>query len=333
MGGNWGQIVRFSRWRRIHRALIPSNTGTTTMTDGVKGIWALIAACSIWGLSPLFYKLVVHVPPTEVLAHRTMWSCVFFACILLLQGRLGRVPTLLRSHFWVLVVAAMMISVNWFLFIYAVQVGRTVEASLGYYIFPLCAVGLGAVVFGERLSWVQWVCVGLAATAVIVLTVGLQVVPVISLILATTFATYGLIKKRLNAGPVESVTAEVVIILPISLGWLLWLHFVGSGAEGFADTKTLLLLVLSGPLTGGPLILFSYASRRVRMATIGLVQYLNPTLQFICAVIVFGELFTLWHMIAFGLIWTALAVYSGQALAQDRAARKAATTSSTVPQS
>ncbi|MBM7066879.1 EamA family transporter RarD [Actibacterium sp. 188UL27-1] len=295
----------------------------------VQGLLAMVGACLIWGLSPLYYKLLDHVPATEVLAHRTLWSGVFFAAVLLIQRRLREVPNLLRHGAGLIVLAAVMISVNWFLFIWSVQVGRTIEASLGYYIFPLVAVVLGAGAFGERLGRVQWIAVGLAAAAVLTLILGLAVVPVISLALAITFGIYGLLKKRLSAGPVVSVTAEVAVLLPLAMAWLAVLHGQGGGVFGRSVQDTGVLM-LSGVLTAGPLILFSYATRRVQMATIGLVQYLNPTLQFGCAVVVFQEPFTRWHALAFAMIWIALAIYSGQAIWSGRKASSNAATVGTT---
>ena len=184
--------------------------------------------------------------------------------------------------------------------------------------------------FTSGLSAVKWLSVGLAGFAVLVLTVGLGAAPWISLALATTFGLYGLIKKRTAAGPVVSVTVEVLVLAPLALIWLIGVHQAGwSGLTGRSggvfghDLSDSLILMLSGPLTAGPLILFSYASRRITMATLGLVQYLNPTLQFLCAVLIFREPFSTWHGIAFGLIWVALAIYSAEALRQDRAARRA----------
>jgi chloramphenicol-sensitive protein RarD len=200
-----------------------------------------------------------------------------------------------------------MISVNWFLFIYAVGVGRTVEASLGYYIFPLVAVAIGALVLRERLDRWQRVAVALAAIAVLVLTVGLGAPPWISLTLATTFGVYGLLKRWVEAGPVVSVTSEVLLFLPIALRLpRLGGHGPGAGALGPGPCAVRGL----GPLTAVPLMLFSYAAKRVRMATMGLIQYLNPSLQFACAILILNEIVTVWHMIAFPLIWLALAVYS-----------------------
>jgi chloramphenicol-sensitive protein RarD len=279
------------------------------MSDPVKGAIAMALACTIWGLSPLFYALLSHVPPLEVLAHRTFWSLLIFAGVLAVQGRLSALPAALDSprKFGLVALSTAMISVNWFLFIYAIGVGRTVEASLGYYIFPLVAVAIGALVLRERLDRWQRVAVALAAIAVLVLTVGLGAPPWISLTLAATFGVYGLLKRWVEAGPVVSVTSEVLLFLPIALFYLGWV----ATDRGLAlSAPDLALFVASGPLTAVPLMLFSYAAKRVRMATMGLIQYLNPSLQFACAILILNELVTVWHMIAFPLIWLALAVYS-----------------------
>lgn len=294
------------------------------MTDTHKGVLALVAACTIWGLSPLFYRALSDVAPLEVLAHRTLWSLTFFAVVLSVQNRLRALWAAVSSFASarVIALAAIMISTNWFLFIFSVQVGRATEASMGYYIFPLVAVLLGRVVLGETLSRAQWSAIALAAGAVLALTIGLSLVPWISLMLATTFGMYGLIKKRLDLGPVISVTAEVLILSPIAVAWLVHLHFGQGGVYGRDAVETALLMT-SGPLTALPLILFSYGARRLTMSTVGIVQYINPTLQFFCAVLIFGEPFGAIHMVAFALIWTALAIYSGSAFGQDRARRRA----------
>ncbi|WP_068112548.1 EamA family transporter RarD [Tropicimonas marinistellae] len=298
------------------------------MTDVRKGILAMVGACVIWGSSPIFFKALSHVSPAEILAHRTLWACLFFAGVLWVQGRFSQLPQLLAAAPGRVFLAAVMISVNWFVYIWAVHVGRAIEASLGYYIFPLVAVLLGAVVFGERLGRVQWLSVGLATLGVAVLTLGLGVVPIVSLVLATTFGLYGMFKKRLDAGPVVSVTGEVTLLAPIALAWMGWLY-LPTGAYPHAPATSAMLVISGVGFTAIPLMLFSYAARRVRLATVGLVQYLNPTLQFLCATVIFGEVFTIWHAAAFGLIWAALALYSGQALAADRAVRNKAMSAGT----
>jgi len=310
------------------------------MSDQTKGILAILAACIAWGLSPLFYHLLAHVPPGEVLAHRTIWSLVLFGGILAIQGRLAALKDCFADRGTVLILfsASVMIACNWGLFITSVQIGKVVEASLGYYIFPLVAVVMGWLVFQEKLSGIQKLCVGLAGIAVCTLSLGLGVPPWIALILATTFGTYSVLKKLLSLGPVVSVTGEVLILLPVALIWLLglWQGWWQEGARSPAihsmDMATTTLLILSGPMTATPLILFSYATRRIALSTIGIVQYLNPTLQFACAVVIFGELFTGWHAIAFGLIWTAVIIYSVNLLQSEKRARKAVKAASAVGQ-
>ena len=289
------------------------------MTDAQKGIAAALGANLIWGLSPLFWKHIAHVPPLEVFSHRTLWSAVLFGLLLAFQGRF-RVPLALlfsRKNWLAVVGAAFMVSINWSLYIYAVQINRVVEGSLGYFIFPLVAVMLGYLVYRERLSPGKWLAVGLAATGVVVLTLGLGVAPWISLTLAFSFGLYGLIKKSLDAGPVVSVTAEVMVIAPFSLIWLAgvtldgWTDFSGRSGGYFGHSVSdSVFLIISGLVTALPLILFSYASRRVSYATVGLMQYSNPTMQFLLAAFVFGEAITQTHIFAFSLIWGALLVYS-----------------------
>ncbi|MCI2393370.1 EamA family transporter RarD [Aliiroseovarius sediminis] len=301
------------------------------MGDTIKGVCAIICACLVWGSSPLYYKLLEHVPPLELLCHRTLWSLAIFGVLLSLQGRLGQVGALLRGRTAFLVaLAALVISINWGGFILSVQIGMVVEASLGYFIFPLLMVVFGRLFFGELITTGKATALALATVAVTTLTLGLGVAPWLSFLLGGTFATYGVIKKTVIAGPIVSVTTEVLILAPLAVIWLLGTHFAGwegivgrNGAVFGTDLWDSMLLVASGLITAVPLVLFSYASRRLALSTVGLVQYLNPSLQFTFAVSVLGETVTVWHMIAFPLIWLALAIYSAEAFRQDRASRRA----------
>jgi chloramphenicol-sensitive protein RarD len=287
------------------------------------GVLAMVLACCIWGGSALYYRAIADVPPLEVLSHRTLWSGLFIGIILFFRGRLAILPkaALVRVAF-----ASIFISVNWFFFIYAVQVGQVTQSSLGYYIFPLVAVALGAIFLGEKLKLAQWLAVGLAVVAVILLSAGVGKVPYISLILAFTFGLYGLVKKPLTIGPMRSVFWEVMILLPLALIWLIGVHWLGwqgiAGRDGGYFGKNLqvtLLLAFSGVLTGLPLVLMAFAMERLRLATVGLVQYVNPTLQFLLATIIFMEPIGPTHIIAFSLIWIGLGIYSYNALSQEKA--------------
>ena len=296
------------------------------MSDGAKGVGAIFLACTIWGFATIYYKALSNVPPLEVLAHRTLWTLLFFGALLAVQGRLHAAPALIAGPLRVRVIgAAAIVSVNWGLFIWAIQSGHAVQASLGYYILPLVSVLMGVVLLGERLSRLQGAAVGLAALAVAVLTVGQGVPPVIALALALSFAPYLVIKKKLVAPAVVSVTAEVMVLAPFAVAWLVW----QAGGVAAHDLHTMLMLPLSGLITGGPLILFSWGAQRVRLSTLGIAGYLNPTLQMYSAVMIFGEPFTRWHAAAFGLIWAGLALYSAESWRQDRAARSLASSADT----
>lgn len=286
------------------------------MTETGKGVAALVLACIIWGLAPIFYKELSHVDPAEVLGHRTLWSFVTFGGVLVLQGRLSAMVAALSvpRQLGLTCLAAVFITINWFVFIWAIAVGRALEGSIGYYIFPLVAVVAGWLVLGERLARVQWLAVGLAAAAVLVLTLGLGVAPWVSIVLAVSFTCYGLIKRWIDAGPVVSVTVETLLLAPFML---VFLAMRGESAFGGTSFDTI-MLVLSGPVTAVPLILFSYAAKRVAMTTMGLIQYLNPTLQFLVAWQLFGEPVTGWHGLALPMIWLALAIYSVSAIRRAR---------------
>lgn len=282
------------------------------MNEVKKGVLAMVVACIVWGLSPLYYKLLVSVPPIELLSHRTIWSLVLFALVLFIQGRLrGALGVLGNRNIMVtLFIAALMIAFNWFVFIYSIQINRATESSLGYFIFPLVSVIFGVVLFREKLGRAQMLAVMLAAVAVLILTYGLGQAPWIALSVSVSFGIYGVIKKSLSIPAIVTVTLEVLLLSPIAL-MILYLHHASDSGGQFGQSLSVsLLLILSGPMTATPLILFSYATRRVALATVGILQYINPSLQFLCATVLFLEPLSLWHAIAFPLIWAALALYS-----------------------
>lgn len=294
------------------------------MNETMKGVAAMVAACTLWGLSSIYLDLLSHLPPLQVLAHRSLWSLPFFLGFLALQGRIGdvRAITGLGLQAGLIVLAALMITANWFMFILSIQIGHATEASLGYYIYPLIAVLIGRFAFGEKLDGLQMLAVTLALSAVLSLAVGLGALPWVAVVIAGTFALYGVIKKNLPLGPVVSVTAEMLVFLPIALAILV---LVDAPLWG-TSTTDVLLLIGSGPFTALPLVLFSYAARRIAMSTTGVLFYINPTLQFLAAMLVLKEPFQPVHTIAFPLIWLAVGLYSTAAVRRDRVARHAART-------
>ncbi|WP_372885870.1 EamA family transporter RarD [Shimia sp.] len=301
------------------------------MSDTQKGILAMVMACTIWGFAALYWKLLAHLPPLEVLAHRSFWSAVTFVAVLAVQRRLSHVRAALGSPRDAVLIfcASLMISLNWFVFIWAVGSGQATEASLGYFLFPLVAVLAGRLLFAESLAPLQWLAVALAACAVTLLTLGLGVPPWIALVLAASFGAYGILKKRLDVGPVVSVTAEVLLIAPLALAVILT-DTQSTGVLGNSGRDAALLL-FAGVLTATPLILFSYAARRVSLSTVGVLQYLNPSLQFFCAVVLLGEPLGFWHAVSFPVIWVALIVYSYASWRREKSATRAASSVSTSP--
>lgn len=281
------------------------------MTEPRKGAVAMVLASIIWGLSAIYYKQLSGIPPLEVLCHRTLWSVIVFIFILRLQDRLQDLKLVFQNKklilglFW----AAAMISINWFFFIWSVHNDRATEASFGYYIFPLVAVLFGLIFFKEQLSLMKWCSVFLAIFAVTTLAISQNILPFVALVLSVTFGIYGALKKQINLGPVLSVTTEVILLLPLAITFLLYWHSSGFGSFG-KDIETTSLLIFSGPMTAVPLMLFSYAARRVQMTSLGIIQYLNPSLQFLVAVFIFAEPFGVSQGIAFGLIWLALFIYT-----------------------
>ena len=240
------------------------------------------------------------------------------------MGFYGRVKELwsaifnLKGQLPIILLASVLIAINWFFFIYAIQTNQTTEASLGYFMMPLDTVVWRLIIFREKLSIFQWMSVLLAAVAVCILTFGLGVPPWIALILSFSFSIYAVLKKKLTISPIVSVTGEVLVLIPVAVLLLFYFHIDGQGSFG-SDWKITCLLALSGPLTAAPLILFSYGTRKVNLSTAGILQYLNPSLQFFCAAYIFMEPLSRWHMLAFPLIWVALIIYSWVGIRKSRA--------------
>ncbi len=284
------------------------------------GILHALAAYGLWGGNPLFFKLLAGVNAFEVTAHRALWSLPVTALLLLLIGRLRQGLALLSS--WrtarVMVLSALFIGTNWGFFVWAVASGRTLEASLGYYINPLMNMAVGYIFLGERFSPRQWLAIGLALCAVVWLTVSAGVFPWLALLLALSFTAYGYLRKTMPAGPLDGLFVESLVLSLLAVPVLLLLSGQGVPLAFGTDGTLSLILAACGPVTVAPLLFFAAAARRIRLSTLGVMQYLAPTLMFLTAVFVFGDPFDRDHAIAFVLIWLAVALYSLDALRTGR---------------
>ncbi|MFD2008778.1 EamA family transporter RarD [Streptomyces narbonensis] len=279
----------------------------------------------MWGLVPLFWPLLKPAGAVEILAHRMVWSLVFVGIALLALRRWGWIPELVRHprKLALITVAAAVISVNWGLYIWSVNTGRVVEASLGYFINPLVTIALGVLVLKERLRPVQWAAVGVGFAAVLVLAIGYGQPPWISLTLASSFAVYGLVKKKLNLGGLESLAAETAVQFLPALGYLVWLGTQGGLAFGSDGAGHAALLVSTGIVTAVPLVCFGAAAIRVPLSTLGLLQYLAPTFQFLLGVLYFHEAMPPERWAGFSLVWLALTLLTWDALRTARRSRAA----------
>jgi chloramphenicol-sensitive protein RarD len=280
------------------------------------GVLSAIGAYVMWGLLPLYLKLLRGIPPLEILMHRTVWAAVFVAAILALQRRWAWFPRAFRSpRVWgTFVASAAILAVNWFIYVWSVSSGRVVDASLGYFINPLLSIALGAVLLKEKLSPVRRVGVAFAVAGVVWLTVQVGQVPWIGLALAASFGTYGLLRKVAPLGALEGLALETLMLSPLALAMLAWLG--AHGGSGFVDgglAKTALLLA-TGPITAVPLLLFAAAARRISLSLLGLLQYLGPTLQLLIGVLVGGEPFGGAKLVGYALIWLGFAIASTEGL-------------------
>lgn len=278
------------------------------------------AAYGLWGLFPLFWPLLEPASAPEILGHRIVWSLVFVVSVLAVRRQLGTLRTTARrpGTMPALAVAAVTIAVNWGVYIWSVNNDHVVEASLGYYINPLVTVALGVLVLHERLRRLQWVALGLGAAAVGVLTWDYGRPPWIALVLAGSFATYGLAKKRAGAGALQGLAIETAVLFVPAVGFLLWLTARGDLTLGATVWWRDLLLLGAGVVTAVPLLFFGAAATRVPLTTLGLVQYATPTIQLLIGVAVYHEPMPPARLAGFAIVWLALAVFSYDALAQRR---------------
>jgi chloramphenicol-sensitive protein RarD len=276
------------------------------------GLLAAAAAYILWGLFPIYIKLLGDLPPLEIVAHRSWWSLVLVLVVLGVLRRFAWLSDALRQPktLATLALCSLLLSCNWLLYVWAVSSDRVLDASLGYFINPLINVALGYVVLHERPKPLQWAAVALAALGVLWLALGAGHVPWISLALAVSFGFYGLLRKTGSLGSLEGLTLETLMLAPLALGWIFWLSSQGQGHFGQGELRTDVLLLAAGPFTAIPLLLFAYGARRITLTTLGLLQYLGPSIQFLLGVYVYDEPFDDNRAVGFVLIWLALAVYS-----------------------
>lgn len=290
----------------------PEGSATGRLAAGL----AVVGAFGVWGLFPIFFKAVGHMPAVEILSHRFVWTVLVLAAALTFLGRWAKVRRVLGDRRLVLALLAssLTLSINWVVFIWAVVDGRVIDTSLGYFGSPLASVVLGVVLLKERLNRWQWLAVGLAGAAVASMIVGAGTLPWVSLTLAIIWSLYGFLRKLTPVDAIDGLFVETLVLTPLALTYLVWLAVAGMGHFGHGDVAIDLLIVSSGVVTAVPLCCFAFAARRLRLVTLGIFQYITPTLTFLLGVFLYDEPFDTAKRITFALIWLALIVYTADAI-------------------
>ena len=280
--------------------------------DSKSGLMAAASAFLIWGCSPLYWKPLASVQPLEIICHRIVWGAPCAVLVLLLTGRLGKVRDVFASRRMVamMLLSSLLVSVNWLTYVLAVNSARVVEASMGYYINPLVNVFLGFVFLRDRLRRLQWVAIALAAVGVLNLVVDYGRLPWVALVLAFTFGSYGLVRKVVRVDALPGLLFELSLLGLGAVSYILWREHLGLGGLGNGDATVVTMLLASGVFTVLPLFLFTIGARNLRLATLGLTQYIAPTGMFTLGVFVYGEPFTRTHLVTFLFIWAGVAVYA-----------------------
>jgi chloramphenicol-sensitive protein RarD len=290
-------------------------TQTASHTEAGTGLLYGLAAYLIWGCFPVYFKVFGAVPALQIVSHRIVWSFVFLILLSLRPGRLHdiRMAMTNRRSLLILVSTAILISINWLVFIIAVGHGEVLQSSLGYFITPFVSVLLGMIFLKEQLRRLQLVALILAAIGVLSLTLRYGSIPWTALILAATFGSYGLLRKIVKTDPLAGLTVETIVLAPLACTFLFFVAWRGEGAFLAGGFKIDLLLMSAGVATAVPLLLFAAAARRLRLATIGFLQYITPTMHFLLAVVVYNEPFSSAHLTSFLCIWAGLICYSWDA--------------------
>ena len=296
-----------------------SPTGTSSYartTVASQGLLLGIGAYFIWGVVPIYWPHLQPATPLEILAHRVVWSLVFLTTLVAIQGKFQHVRSIISTprNLRLLLLASVLIAINWGIFIWASISKHLLDSSLGYFITPLLSVALGVAFFHEHLRRVQWFAVGIATCAVFFLTIALGTPPWIALSLAFSFGLYGYVKKLAQLPAIESLTVETLILAPLALGYLVWLNIQGTGSFGHHGVAHTLWLASSGIVTAIPLMLFGAAAIRVPLTTMGMLQYLGPTLQYIIGLSVFHETMSGARLAGFAMTWCAIAIFTWDAI-------------------
>ena len=288
-------------------------------SEARRGVVAGLIAYALWGVFPVYFKIVGTVAATEVLAHRIVWAVPFGALILFLRRQWPEVRRAMadRAMLSWLGLSAICITINWFIYIWAVQNEQIFDTSLGYYINPMTYVLVGVLFFGERLSFLQTAAVVLASVGVLVLTISGGTFPWVAISLAVFFTAYGVIRKQVAIGAMPGLFVETALLFPVAFVWLAWLVLAGQASFGTHDLTLDALLIFAGPITVVPLLLFAVAARRLTLTTIGFMQFLAPTLQFLTG-LYYGETLTTPHLVCFGFVWVAVALFSLDAITAAR---------------
>jgi chloramphenicol-sensitive protein RarD len=294
-------------------------TNTNENVDTPQGLAFAFSAYMLWGLLPLYMKAIDQVSPAEVVAHRVLWSVPVAGLVLVLLGRTKDLRAAIASPKTLLMacLTAGLISLNWGIYIWAIAQGKALDAALGYYINPLFSILLASIILGERLTRLQWGAISLTAVAIVILTLENGSLPFVAISLMTTWGFYALFKKSLPVGPNQGFLLEVLILTPPALGLMIWMGLSGQG-KFLGETSDTLLLLGCGVVTAVPLLLYANGAKLLRLSTIGIMQYIAPTMIMLIAVFVFDEPFGTARLVAFPLIWAALVLYSIPMLRQMR---------------
>jgi chloramphenicol-sensitive protein RarD len=284
--------------------------------EQARGAFAAALCYFLWGLVPLYWKQLAAVEPLELVAHRQVWSLVLLLVVVAVQGGFPAVRAALgtRRAFVINGLSALLLTGNWLVYVWGVNTGHVVETSLGYFLVPLVNVAAGRFVLHEHLRRLQWWAIALAATGVTVMIVQLGRPPWIALIIAGTWGGYSLMRKQSPLPAVTGLTVETLLLAPTAIAFLLWRHHTGAGALGTVDLRTQALVVSSGVITAVPLLLFAYGARRIQLSTLGLLQYLAPSVQLALGIWVYHEPFSPARIASFAFIWAALALYTADNL-------------------